>query len=156
MAILGWVLFVPLVVDLDSDRATCEVRHPGTLRFRLTKELKPQLSLFGIPIPLSTKGETSNSAKEKKGKTKTPSVSPTQFPAFIRRIVDSITIRRLAIDIDMDDVVLNAKLIPLFYTLSHGPVHLQTNFRGRVYGSLLGNVRLYKIAWAFIMLFTKK
>jgi hypothetical protein len=63
----------------------------------------------------------------------------------------SICIKRFNLNVDTDDVVMNAKMLPAFLFLSRGPVHLSTNFEGRVYFNLLAEVRLYRISGAFIL-----
>ncbi len=75
---------------------------------------------------------------------------------LLKGILRSITIKKLALDIDTDDVVYNAKLVPLCYSLSRGPVSLNMNFHGRVYACFNAEIKLYKIGWAFLLFFTKK
>jgi hypothetical protein len=75
---------------------------------------------------------------------------------LIQKIIQSICIKRFQVDIDTDDVVMNAQLIPAFVFLSPDSVRLSANFEGRVYARLLAEVRLYRLVWAFLEFFTKK
>jgi len=75
---------------------------------------------------------------------------------LIKRIFRSITLRWLHLNVDTDNVVLNAQLIPVCLFLSRGPVYVTTNFDGRVYASLRAEVKVYRIGWAFLLFSLKQ
>lgn len=151
-ALLCWLLFVPVTIDIDSARAAYKISQPVTVSFWFTTDLKPHMKLFGVSIPFrKSTTRMTEAAKPKKNKSKKSNFSIRRMHQLLKGILRSITIKKLALDIDTDDVVYNAKLVPLCYSLSHGPVELNTNFYGRVYACFNAEIRLYKIGWAFIL-----
>ncbi len=151
LAVFAWLIFWPWVVEVDTSRNTYQFYQLGTVRFWLTAGFKPHLRILGISVPLET-GE-----KERPLKQHTiPEKKKRQFHIqplldLWNGIVDSITVNWFYLDLDTDDVVLNAQLIPAFLWLSRGPIHLTTNFEGRVYSRLRAELKLYRIGWAFLL-----
>ena len=153
--ILGWILFMPLVVDVDTDRQDYRVYQHGTVRFWLTPGFQPRLRILGISIPMKRGKEVR--MKKPRQKEKSERKFPFRnLPDLLNGIYQSITVRWFRLDLDTDDVVLNAQMIPVFTFLSRGPVQLTANFGGRVYASLRAELKLYRIGWAFLLFFTKK
>jgi len=149
-----WMLFIPVVVEVDTDHHRYQIRQRGTFRFWITPDFKLNLRIFGFKVSLNTDNKNH----------KPPAVKPTRKQSFtlrhntyfIKRIFRSITLRWLRLDVDTDDVVFNAQLIPVCLFLSRGPVHLTTNFDGRVYASLRAEVKVYRIGWAFLLFSLKQ
>jgi hypothetical protein len=146
--LVGWILFVPLVVDLDTARSVFQVYQPITFRFWMTQDFCPRLRIFGITMPLGRTAPKEPRAKQKKKK---KPVSAAHLSVLVNRILASITVKRFVIDIDTGDVVTNAKLVPVFLWLSRDRFHWATNFEGRVYASGLAEVKVYQIGWAFLL-----
>ena len=65
-------------------------------------------------------------------------------------IVRSFRIRNLYLNIDTDDFMLNAWLIPLFSTMNYGNVQMNVNFEGTASLLLHIRTRLGALIWAFI------
>jgi hypothetical protein len=147
--LIGWILFVPLVVDLDTSRSLFQIYQPVTFRFWITQDFSPSLRIFGITISL--RGSTTKHKQQAKQKKTKKTVSASQWRLQVKKILSSITIKRFIIDVDTGDVVTNAKLVPIFLMLSRDRFHWATNFEGRVYVNWLAEVRLYQIGWAFLL-----
>jgi len=152
---LGWLLFMPLIVDVDTSRSVYQVYQAGTLRFWWSDDLQSHLRILGVPV--SMKNEKQHPVKKKVAKP----IKDKRQPQ-IRNLVDllnglykGICVKWFYLDLDTDDVVLNARMIPAFLFLTRGPVHLTTNFEGRVYASLRAEIKLYRIGWAFLLFFIK-
>ena len=155
---IGWVLFIPIVVNVNTQREVYEVYQRGTVRFWMSNEFQPCMQVWGISVPFQSnkKTDTKKSAhKTKKSVGKRSSISWSNVMALGKRILKSITVRWFQLDVDTDDVVLNAKLVPVFAWLSRGPVELTTNFQGRVFANLRMEVKVYSIGWALFLFFTK-
>jgi hypothetical protein len=150
----GWILFTPLELEVDTELANYQCYQRGTLRFWLASDFRPHLRVFGISVPLKGNKKTTELKTTKPNRKR--SVSFRQWQALVARISRSIAITRFHLDLDTDDVVMNAQMVPVFFFLSRGPVQLNTNFEGRVYASVRAELKLYRIAWAFLLFFTKK
>jgi hypothetical protein len=149
----GWLLFMPLVIDVDTSVHSYQVYQYGTIRFWLSPGLQPHMSIFGFSIPW----KRSKVAVQAKPKPKSKRQFPFRnIPELLKGIYHSITVRWFRLDLDTDDVVLNAQMIPAFTFLSSGAVQLTTNFEGRVYASLRAELKLYRIGWAFLLFYIKK
>lgn len=151
--IVGWILFMPLVIDVDTAHTRFWVYQTGTFLFSFEKDFQPRLRVMGLSIPIKPNRKQKTEAKSleiKKNK-----ISIHRVRMLIRKIFQSICIKQFHVDIDTDNVVLNAQLIPALVGLSRGPVHLSVNFEGRVHARLLADVRVYRLAWAFLEFFTK-
>ena len=155
--IVGWLLFMPLVVEVDTDRARYQVVQRGTFRFWISSDFQPHLRVIGISVPL--KSDAQKKLPNKKLTTKTKSkrqLHPRSLIDLLKRIYKSISVNWFYLDLDTDDVLLNAQLVPSFLLVSKGPIHLTTNFEGRVYASLRAEIKLYRIGWAFLLFHFKK
>ena len=151
----AWLIFLPWIVEVDTSRETYEVFQRGTLRFWLSTGFQPRLRLFGISVPLQA-GEKKRPVK----KISKPKKSKRQFHTqplwgLAKGIYQSLSVKWFYLDLDTDDVVWNARLIPVFSLLNRGPMHLATNFEGRVVARLRAEVKLYRIGWAFFLFFIK-
>ncbi len=153
--LFAWLIFWPWVVEVDTSCNRYQFYQMGTVRFWFTKEFQPCLRLFGITVPL--KGGV------KKGPAKkhvTPKKKKRQFRIqhvldLWNGIVHSIRVNWFYLDLDTDDVVLNAQLVPVFLWMSQGPIHLTTNFEGRVCSRLRAELKLYRMGWAFLLFYIK-
>jgi hypothetical protein len=151
LAVFAWLLFWPWVLEVDTARNIYQFYQRGTFRFWLTTGFQPHLRILGISVPLKT------SEKERLPKQQaTPKKKRRQFHVqplldLWSGVVHSITVNWFYLDVDTDNVVLNAQLVPAFLWLSRGPIHLTTNFEGRVYARLRAELKLYRIGWAFLL-----
>jgi hypothetical protein len=154
-------LVIPVSLYIDTDQGRYEVfQRPAFRFFAIIKNetIVPQLQIAGINVPLQSKRKGSIKKARKKSTVKKPgfrrSVSAWRF--LVERLLKSFAIRQAVVDLDTDNVVLNAQLVPLFLWASHGPVHLSTNFNGRVYFHLEVRNRPANILWIFLRFLTKK
>jgi hypothetical protein len=153
--ISSWILFIPLVVDVDTTAAMYRVYQIGTFQSWLEKDFQPRLRVLGMQVSLQQKSKQKAEAKARK-KRETEKISLSRLWALVRDVIHCIYLKRLNLTIDTGDVVLNAQLIPAFVLLSRGSVHLSANFDGKVDARLLAEVRLYRLLWVFLKFFTKK
>jgi hypothetical protein len=149
----SWVLFVPLRLEVDTTHAVYQAYQLLTFRFWFTRDFCPNLRLFGISVPLATKDSPVMRSPKRQAARRSSSLRSVR--ALINGLKNSIHVKRFQLDVDTDDVVVNAKLVPVFWMLSRGPVRFSTNFEGRVLVNLLAEVRLYRIGWAFLLFKTK-
>jgi hypothetical protein len=150
----AWLMFWPWVVEVDTSRNTYQLYHLGTVRFWLTSGFQPHLRILGMSVPLKP-GEKKQVPKQS-AKPKSKRQYPRQYVFDLwKGIVHSLRVNWFYLDLDTDDVVLNAQLIPVFLWMSQGPIHLATNFEGRVYAQFRAELKLYRMSWAFLLFFIK-
>ncbi|GCC53488.1 hypothetical protein SanaruYs_37330 [Chryseotalea sanaruensis] len=153
--ISSWILFMPLVVDVDTTATRYCMYQAGTFQFYFENDFQPRLRVLGMSVSLKQKTKPKAEIKVRK-KSKTEKIAMPRIWALVRNIFRCINIKRFTLTLDTGDVVFNAKLIPAFVLLSRGPVQLSANFNGRVSASLLAEVRLYRLVWVVLKFFTKK
>lgn len=111
---------------------------------------------MGFKIPLQSKKEKKEKevAVKKKAEKKINYFNQHLLP-FIRRIIRSIQVKKFWIDMDTDDVVLNAQLVPVCFFMSHGPIQFNINNSGRMAAEISAQIRINRIVWAIILFITK-
>jgi hypothetical protein len=161
LILLTGFLLAPVSLYIDTEQGCYEVFQTPVFRFFVVIKngtIVPRLQLAGINVPLQSKKKTKPVKKtDKKHKKKSAfkkSVSAWRF--LIERSLRSFDIKQAVVDLDTDNVVLNAQLVPVFFWASHGPVQLNTNFNGRVYFHLEARNRPARILWIFFQFLTKK
>lgn len=160
LILLVGFLVIPVSLYIDTDQGRYEVfQRPAFRFFAIIKNetIVPQLQIAGVNIPLQSRRKRSIKKAKKSTVKKTGfrrSVSAWRF--LVERLLKSFAIKQAVVDLDTDNVVLNAQLVPLFLLASQGPVHLSTNFNGRVYFHLEVRNRPANILWIFLRFLTKK
>lgn len=156
--IIGF-LFTPITLYIDTNERRYEIFQLPVFQFSiLFKNNFPtvKFQLIGISIPLKRKRSEPVTPKKKGKTTRRFHRSLAAWRFMVNGIIKSFKVKRAVIDLDTDDVVLNAQLVPVFQLLSRGPVQLHSNFNGRVYLHLEMYNQPVRILWIFIQLLTKK
>jgi hypothetical protein len=130
------MLFIPLIICIDTDKECYEVRLKGLLQLRLiSREDMPALRMH---VPFYTKEfqlinnqkkqnikHNENKNRNENGKKRSKSrMTPERFMALIR----TFKIRQLYVSLDTGDYVNNALLVPLFQWITHYGNQLEVNF----------------------------
>jgi hypothetical protein len=155
LALLLWLLLVPVILFLDSDKNRYYLTLPGIFKAAVvpTSELFHIRGwIFFIPFKYypfkvrkaKKKAKSEISKKKKKSKKRSMNV-PMMFDA-----VRSFRIRKLFLDIDTDDFILNAWLIPAFSYVNAENIRMTANFAGRASLLLDLRVRLGSLLWIVI------
>lgn len=159
LTVLGFLL-APVSIYVDTEQGWYEFSQTPVFRFFAVIKngtIVPRLQLAGINVPLQSKKKKPVKKIDKKHKKKSTFRKPVSaWRYLIERILRSFDIKQAVIDLDTDNVVLNAQLAPLFFWVSRGPVQLSTNFNGRVYFHLEAHNRPARILWIFLQFLTKK
>lgn len=145
---LSWVLFIPVVILIDSEEKTYQIRQKGifTIDLATGEGFKFRFKVMGMKVKSDNqKKEKKTAPKKRKRKIKRPIV-------LLRKCMRALSIKTLSVDIDTDDVVLNAKLIPFAFFLSNTSQnrYININFEGRIFIYLLAELQLYLILLAFV------
>ena len=143
LSLLLWVLLSPLEIIIDTNKNTYLARLGVIAKMNLLFkdlhiELKTRIFFFNISIKPGKRKRKKDKQKKKEKK------RYTEMP--FRLILDAskdlwkaVKIIRLELDLDTEDVILNAKLFPFFYMLSNDRIKLWINFDDK--NSLLIHVR---------------
>jgi hypothetical protein len=155
IALLLWLLFVPVTLFLNTDTSRYHLVLPGIFKAVMI----PSAALFDIRVWIFFIPIRFNPFQGKIGKTKEkPRKSWRKWSlkkfAGGRQIISdaalSIRIRKLSLDIDTDDFMLNAWLVPVFSLVNSGDIQMRVNFEGT--SSLLLDLRfrLGTLLWIVI------
>lgn len=151
-----WIIFAPLHLVLNTACQQYEIFQFGTFSFAFhpRHQAKLAIRIFGISLPVKSKPKA---VAEKPARVKPAfkrSVDAWRF--LIVRSLRSIDVRHMELDIDTGDVVTNAKLVPVVFFLSGGPLRLQTNFEGRVFCHIELVAHINRLIWIFFRFLIKK
>jgi hypothetical protein len=155
----SWVLFIPIFIIIDTDQSRYEIFQWGvfSVRFMPGESAWATIRIAGIEVHPERKGER-NSAKREHGLRRAPSrwLWSRDWKRLARRLTRSIKLKTLVLDIDTDDYVLNARLIPLMMFASRGPCHFSVNFSSRNYLKTEIQFRIAPILWTIVLFLTFK
>lgn len=147
ICLLLWILFQPVIILIDTDSEIYQIRQKGTFAIALKDNLKFRFKVMGIEVKPG-----SDKRKQRKKSRKGRKRAPSHRFQLLRSCLTAIRVRKLIVDIDTDDVVLNAQLIPLAWFLSNKDEDrlCNINFEGTLMIYLLIEIRLYLILKAFV------
>jgi hypothetical protein len=154
VTILAWLVFTPVVLIADSSNKRIEIRQLGTFRFSWTPGAPAEFAILGFRKMINTR-EAEHKQKEPAKKRRLRK-SPESWLFLVRGCLKGVSLRKLVLNLDTGDVVLNAQLVPAMVLLSSRDVNLSTNFSGVVYLHMEIEARLNKLLWTGILFLTKK
>ncbi len=149
-ALLTWILLGPVILFLETGTRRYHLMLPGVFKAAVI----PAEELFQIrgwiffipfrfnPLKTGTSGKKENKSgpgKRRKGR----SVSL----RFLAQAIPAFRIRKLTLDLDTDDYLLNAWLIPVFSALNGDNIRLRSNFEGNLSLTLDLRTRLGALLW---------
>ena len=152
-----WIVFIPVHVRINTDRDLYEISQAGTVKLSFHPYGAPfvRLQALGISLNVSKRGTTPPPSHAKGGATRI-NRSPAAWRFLVKGIYRSLRLNRLVCAVDLDDVVLNAQLVPVLMLLEGGVVRLSTNFTNRCFLELEMEARLNRVIWVFIRFLIKK
>jgi hypothetical protein len=144
IAFLLWILLVPVIIFLDTDTSRYHLVLPGIFKAVVvpsTDIFYIRVWIFFIPFRIRPFRGKSGKRKEKTRKPgrKWQLKKVTGGKQMISSMIRSIRIRKLSLDIDTDDFLLNAWLVPLFSSMNSENIQMRVNFEGS--SSLLLDLR---------------
>jgi len=151
VATMLWLLFGPVIIFVNTRTGKYHLALPGIFKAAVVPSgemVRIRGWIFFIPFrfdPFST-----GRKKQKKPGKKKARFSLTGGLAAARNLLRTFRIRKLHLNIDTEDVVLNARLIPIFSAINTEDIRLQANFEGNASLLLDVRTRLGALLWAFI------
>ncbi len=156
---LLWILLGPIIIYLDTQENRYQVGLPGIIKAAVvpTEEIFHIRGwLFFIPFKdTSFPSEKERAQRRRSKERKNPGGKEKQFKwsegkNLLRNILGSFRVKRMDLDIDTDDFMLNAWLVPAFSSVNSEHIHMQVNFEGNASLMLNMQTRLGALAWALI------
>lgn len=154
LGLIIYLLFAPIVFYLNTStsqyylqiqglgKATIEKHHEALLRIKLSVLF---FKFYFYPLKKRTVSKAKKLNKSTKKKIKKR--------IGIRKILNvlkSLKVKKLLVDVDMGDSILNSKLYPLFALLNYKIGKFNVNFQGRNKMELLVKSRPISIIKSFI------
>ena len=158
IAFLLWMLLTPVILTIDTDRGRYELVQKGifTATFHPLGVPRFRIRVMGFRMETHRQQNGSERSKEKKSSMVKSKRSRRFWMILLKGVYRSITVRSLIASVDIDDVVLNAQLIPIMLMVSRGPIRLSTNFENRNFIYVVVQLRLNRLLWPVVRFFTKK
>jgi hypothetical protein len=156
-ATLLWIMLGPVIIFLDTQDNCYNLNLPGIFRAAVV----PSGELFHIRgwvffIPFRFDPFRSKKRRRKKiawesGKSRPKKRSMTLSWGIKmgRDVMHSFRIRRMRLNIDTDDFMLNVQLVPVFSAINSQNIRMQVNFEGNASLLLDLRTRLGALLWAF-------
>lgn len=155
---LLWIVFVPVYLRINTDLGQYEISQMGTLKLTLHPWDSPvvRLRVFGFGVNMQRKSKPPSPAASKKEKKPVVRRSAAAWLGFQRGILRSLRLRRLECSVDLDDVVLTARLVPLLMLINRGAVSISTNYVDRNFLRVEVEGRINRILWTIFRFFIIK
>jgi hypothetical protein len=140
---------------LDTDTSRYHLVLPGIFKAVVV----PSSEIFNIRIWIFFIPFRIRPFKSKKGKRKEKSKKPVKKwrlrkfaggKQMISRVIRSMRIRKLSLDLDTDDFLLNSWLVPVFSSLNSDNIQMKINFEGSSSLLLDLRARIGAILWIVI------
>ena len=150
--LLTWILLGPVILRLNTDLNQYDLRLPGVLKASVIPS--PDLAyirgwIFFIPFRIDLSKLKRGGRKKDKKKKKTG--KRTGSIRMIRSIPAAFQVRRLWLDVDTDDFMLNVWLIPAFAAINNNRnIRMQVNFEGYLFMDLDLRTRIVSLLWVII------
>lgn len=157
LLLLGILLWLPIELEIDTNRSIYRARWRGLLGFRGVPTESGwqwffQFLFFEKKWKLQEKKPKPPKKKKRKKKKGLP-ISPKQMFALAKKLIQTFKVIRFRINWDTGDFVKNAYLYPLFHVLSRGRRQLHINFTGNQELCIHLQTRLVLLAGAFLQVF---
>ena len=152
---LLWILFAPLIIRIDSDNQKYSLSLPGIFKALLV----PHDELFYIRIwilfipfkidPIGRtrqKGEAKFKKKKKKRNKNFSKLMRVRLMA-LKELVGSFRLKKMNLNLDTDDFILNSHLVPVFTTINNQDVNLTVNYEGDISLFMVLKNRIASLLW---------
>ena len=152
---MGWILFAPVMVSVDTDHHRYRVMLPGVVNAGVVPVenglFRIRGWIFFIPFSVDPFRRRNRKKNRQEKKKKKGLWTGKQNPERFKRMVRAIRIRRMELDLDTDDFVMNAWLVPLFSVLNnYHNIRMQVNFEGHLSMVLDMRTRIGILGWTYL------
>lgn len=158
-ALILWIVLIPLRLTVNTDLGQFQISQAGTLRIAFHPWQRPPMRVWLFGFRINTVGKERKVAPHTERPKKKAAVIERSLSAWLylfRGIYNSFRLKKFVCAIDLDDPVMNARLIPFILLLNRGVVSLNTNFTNRNFLYLKANVSISRFLWTTFRFYTKK
>lgn len=163
--LLLWILLGPVVLQLDTSGNLYRFRLPGVVSLSLVPAagfFHIRGWIFFVPFRLDllekfssrkrrNKSEEKEEKEKKKDTVKRNRQKGLKNMRKFRKMARAVRVRRLELDIDTDDFLLNAWLVPAFAAVnSYDNIQMQVNFEGNLYLYIDVRTRIGEVVWQML------
>lgn len=150
--LLTWILLGPVILRLNTERNQYQFMLPGVIKASVIPAqgltyIRGWIFFIPFRIDLSKlkRGRGRKDKERKKPGKRTGSLR------MIRSVPGAIRVRRLWLDADTDDFMLNVWLIPAFAAINNNRnIRMQVNFEGYLFMDLDLRTRIISLLWTVI------
>ena len=129
--ILSWILFAPLILKVDTESEDYSVRIPGIIKASVIQddsEVYMKIRILFVPFRIRPSRFAPTQTK-KKPKRKRISTGNLKYRIIaFKDIIRSFRLRNLQINMDTEDFLLNANLVPVLMLAKTDRINLNVNF----------------------------
>ena len=155
LLIILWILLVPVMILVHTDAGRYTLSLPGLFTARaVTGEdfflIKGWILLIPYRFNPFKKRKQKRKKKEAPGEKKKRFKFPKGGAGMAIDAVRTIRVKKLELDLDTDDFLLNAWLVPVFSVINLPNTRLHVNFKGESTFLLDMRIRLGALIWVFI------
>ena len=136
-----WIMLGPVIIFMDTGSNQYRISLPGVITLMVVLaegQILIRGWIFFVPFKFDP---FKKRRQKKKSKKRSGSIR------VVRKIVAAFRIRKLLLDIDTDDMILNAWLVPVFSMVNSEDIQMQVNFQGNGYLHLDLRTRIGAILW---------
>ncbi|HEY9489935.1 MAG TPA: hypothetical protein VIQ51_16465 [Chryseosolibacter sp.] len=157
-ALILWIALTPLHVTVNTDLGQYWISQAGTVKIAFHPWQRPPMRmwLFGFRINAVSKKRMVPPTTGRQKKKAAIKRSLSSWLYLFQGIYNSFRLKKFVCTIDLDNPVMNARLIPFILLLNRGVVSLNTNFVNRNFLYLKVHVSFSRILWTTFRFYTKK
>ena len=153
--LLLWILFAPLIIRLDSDKQRYSLSLPGIFKALVVPDedlFHIRLWVLFIPFRIDPYGRSfgrkDNGDKEDKKRRKGNLLKNIRAKILgLKAFWYSFRLKKLRLNLDTDDFILNSHLVPVFTSLNSRDVTLTVNYNGEISLFMVLKNRLANLLW---------
>ena len=152
---LLWFLFAPLIIRVDSDNQRYSLSLPGIFKALVV----PDDDLFHIRFwvlfipfkidPLGRSMQRVEKTGKRKKKKRNRDISKLMRARLLalKELIRSFRLKKLKLNLDTDDFILNSQLVPVFTTINNQDLNLSVNFEGDISLFMVMKNRIASLLW---------
>ena len=128
---IGWILFAPLILTVNTVSENYSVRLPGIFSGRIIHDggkFYMRIRVLFIPFTVHPGRFTGKEHEKQPGRKPVWPRSVKYSVMAFREIIRSFRLKMLYIDVDTEETLLNACLVPVLMMIRAEQVHVNVNF----------------------------
>ena len=162
IAFIGYILFFPITVKIDTDNDKYLIRLPGVFGFRVMKgrsgwKMRFSVLFLSFHVPFFKPDEHRKKLEKDPSEIKDRPSAKRFKPRYLllgMNFIRTFRLKRLRWSIDTGDYPLNAQLIPVVTALNNtNHINLSVNFNDNNSLNLILHAHLFRIVYVTIKYF---